>query len=146
VEANCHFLEFHDLEDGSRSRAYRLVRRANSFARGGIPRSEASLSRTPRMVVGQGKESACPEPVTVPKLNPLASLSGAECQPVAKQVLLYCFRVANCGTFMPLSHVRGEFRIAVVWTRIVAAFSAISSVHFRFCSRARFSLSAVSCR
>ncbi len=43
---------------------------------------------------------------------------------------MYCFRLRNCGTFMPLSGVRGIFRIAVVWTRFVADISAISSIHF----------------
>lgn len=40
------------------------------------------------------------------------------------------FSVGNCGTFMPLSRVRGGSRIAVVWTCSRAAVSAISSGHF----------------
>ena len=51
-------------------------------------------------------------------------------QGIAWQVRMYCFRPGNCGTFMPLSGVRGVFRIAVVWTRFVAAISAILSTHF----------------
>jgi hypothetical protein len=43
---------------------------------------------------------------------------------------MYCFRFGICGTFMPLSGVRGVSRIAVVWTQLVAAISAISSIHF----------------
>ena len=43
-----------------------------------------------------------------------------------RQVLLYCFRLGNCGTFMPLSSARGESRIAAVWTWFVTVFSAFS--------------------
>ncbi len=43
-----------------------------------------------------------------------------------RQVLLYCFRLGNCGTFMPLSSARGESRIAAVWTWFVAVFPAFS--------------------
>lgn len=48
-----------------------------------------------------------------------------------RQVRMYCFRWGKCGTFMPLSCSRGEFRIAVVWTLLVAVVSANSPVHFR---------------
>ena len=43
-----------------------------------------------------------------------------------RQVLLYCFRLGNCGTFMPLSSARAESRIAAVWTWFVAVFPAFS--------------------
>jgi hypothetical protein len=33
---------------------------------------------------------------------------------------MYCLRLSKCGTFIPLSRVRGEFRITVVWTWFVA--------------------------
>src|SRR5258706_12501112 len=49
-----------------------------------------------------------------------AKLAGGKLQGFAKQVLLYCFRFRKCGTFMPLSGVRGESRIAVVWTLLFA--------------------------
>ena len=67
--------------------------------------------------------------------SPGGSLEGpkssqASHQGLAREVRIYCFRLGNCGTFMPLSGVRGIFRIAVVWTRFVAAISAISSIHF----------------
>ncbi len=67
--------------------------------------------------------------------SPSGSLEGpksseASHQSLARQVRMYCFRLRNCGTFMPLSGVRGVFRIAVVWTRFVAAISAISSIYF----------------
>ncbi len=57
------------------------------------------------------------------------SNSGKRSEP-RPEVRMYCFRLRNCGTFMPLSGVRGVFRIAVVWTRFVAAISAISSIYF----------------
>jgi hypothetical protein len=59
-----------------------------------------------------------------------AKSSNASNQTLARQVRMYCFWRGNCGTFMPLSRVRGVFRIAVVWTRFAAAISAISSIHF----------------
>ena len=143
MEANCHFLEFSRFENGS---ARQLLRRSYLPTGVGILHPKRRLGGTLPTVAAELVQELGFNPVTVPKSNPMPSLAGAECQPVAKQVLLYCFRVSKCGTFMPLSRVRGEFRIAVVWTRIVAAFSAISPVHFRFCSHTRFSLSVVGCR
>jgi hypothetical protein len=61
----------------------------------------------------------------------------------ARQVPLYCFRLDKCGTFMPLSSVRRKSRIAVVWTLFVAAFSAVSSVHFSILFTRAVALSAV---
>lgn len=56
------------------------------------------------------------------------------------------FLLGNCGTFMPLSRVRGESRIAVVWTWFVAAVSAISSGHFSVLFTNAVFLSVVACR
>ena len=63
----------------------------------------------------------------------------------AQQVLVYCFRERKCGTFMPLSCVRRESRIAVVWTWFSAVFSAISSGPFRVLFTGRFVLWVVDC-
>jgi hypothetical protein len=67
-------------------------------------------------------------------------------QGFASGVRMYCFRLGNCGTFMPLSGVRGVPRIAVVWTRIVAAISAISSTHFDVAFTHAVIRSAVDCK
>src|SRR5438128_1969589 len=61
-------------------------------------------------------------------LQMLKSVQSAA-QSVLRRVRLYCFRLADCGTFMPLSGVCGISRIAVVWTRFVTAISAILSIH-----------------
>lgn len=47
-------------------------------------------------------------------------------QAFVPQVPMYCFRFGKCGTFMPLSAARKEFRIAVVRIRFVSVFFAIS--------------------
>jgi len=60
--------------------------------------------------------------------EPKSTQASDQC--LAREVRMYCFRLRNCGTFMPLSRGRGVFRIAVVWTRFVAAISAISSIYF----------------
>jgi hypothetical protein len=65
---------------------------------------------------------------------------------IERQVRLYCFRLGNCGTFMPLFCVRGISKIAVVWTLSVAAFSAVAPVHFSILSTRAAVLSAVDCR
>src|SRR5260221_2769928 len=65
-----------------------------------------------------------------------AKLAGGKLQGFAKQVLLYCFRFRKCGTFMPLSGVRGESRIAVVLTFLVAVPSPIHRSTSAFCSQA----------
>ena len=63
----------------------------------------------------------------------------------ARQVRLYCFQLGKCGTFMPLSDVRGDFRIAVVWTLFVLVFSSFSSVHFSILFTRAVAFSAVDC-
>jgi hypothetical protein len=62
---------------------------------------------------------------------------------IERQVRLYCFRLGNCGTFMPLFCVRGMSRIAVVWTLFAAVFSAVAPVPFRVVSTHAAVLSAV---
>lgn len=69
----------------------------------------------------------------------------ARCQAIVRQVRMYCFRFGNCGTFMPLSGVRGESRIAVVWTLVRNRFSAMSSGHFSILFTHLVFLSAVDC-
>jgi len=64
---------------------------------------------------------------------------------ITRQVLLYCFRLDKCGTFMPLSRVQGESRIAVVWTLFVLVFSSVSSVHFSILFTRAITLSAADC-
>jgi hypothetical protein len=72
-----------------------------------------------------------------------AKSAGGQLQGAAKQVLLYCFRFRKCGTFMPLSRARGESRIAVVWTLLVAVSSRFRRFTSGFCSHSQFVLSAV---
>ena len=69
----------------------------------------------------------------------------SRCQAIVRQVRMYCFRFGNCGTFMPLSGVRGESRIAVVWTLVRNRFSAMSSGHFSILFTHLVFLSAVDC-
>jgi hypothetical protein len=71
-------------------------------------------------------------PVNNSGIHSLPSSKSAQARPqaIAREVRMYCFRFGICGTFMPLSGVRGVSRIAVVWTQLVAAISAISSLHF----------------
>ena len=149
MEGNCHFLEFSGFKTGRQS----LVRPSAAQRNASAPRRVAALhpewhlTQPLRSVDGeQARESGWVEATSTRRVARMSRLVAAKYQGVAKQVLLYCFRVGNCGTFMPLSCVRGEFRIAVVWTQIVAAFSAISSVHFRVLFTHPFSLSAVGCR
>ena len=63
----------------------------------------------------------------------------------ARQVLLYCIRLRKCGTFIPLSGVRGESRIAGVWTLFVLVFSSVSSVHFSILFRRAVAFTAIDC-
>lgn len=94
------------------------------------------------------------EPLCTCRLVPAGSSRGtaqaaksirARCQAIVRQVRMYCFRFGNCGTFMPLSGVRGESRIAVVWTLVRNRFSAISSGHFSILFTHLVFLSAVDC-
>ena len=79
--------------------------------------------------------------------SPLEGSNSAQArdQGLSRKVRMYCFRAGNCGTFMPLSGVRGVSRIAVVWTRLVAAISAILSIHFNVLFTHAVVRSAVHC-
>jgi len=121
VEENCHFLACSDPRD----------RRAPTRV-SGIWRSFTFLTGSADLWVGPGRGAVR-----------IAKSVQASCQALARQVPMYCFRFGNCGTFMPLSGVRGEFRIVVVWTWFVAGFSAISSGHFSVLFTRSVVLSAV---
>jgi hypothetical protein len=134
VEGNCHFLEFRGFKMGGLNSARQHSPRPNSISllRVAARRSERRLGGT--LFAGateHSQELGGLDGLPVGKLARIAKSVRARCQESVQQVLLYCFRGGNCGTFMPLSRVRGEFRIAVVWTRFVAAFCVISSVRFR---------------
>ena len=51
-------------------------------------------------------------------------------QGILREVRMYCFRLGNCGTFMPLQDFWRVSRMAFVWTWFVAAISATSSLYF----------------
>jgi hypothetical protein len=63
----------------------------------------------------------------------------------ARPVRMYCFRFDTCGTVIPLSGVRSVSRIAVVWTRFIAAISPSPSIHVNVLFTHAFVLSAVVC-
>ena len=52
-----------------------------------------------------------------------------------REVQRYCFCLAHCGTFMPLSSVRGESRIALCAFWLRRLFHRTSSVRFRILFR-----------
>ena len=134
MEGNCHFLEFPALKMLMLTLARKVSVQPNSGSQhcaAELP-AQCLLSGTSLAFAAEGaKESSVLDAGSARKSARIAKSVGAGCQGFAKQVLLYCFRFGNCGTFMPLSRARGESRIAVAWTRFAAAFSAISSVHFR---------------
>jgi hypothetical protein len=128
VEANCHFLEFPALGRG----------------RYGPP--SAAVNPSSRPFVGApeeptGRRAECGGRV---ELSSEIARDGRE--GFDRQVPLYCFRLGKCGTFMPLQGIRGEFRIAVVWTLFVLVFSSASSVHFSILFTRAVALSAIDCR
>ena len=90
---------------------------------------------------------AAPERPIVRSQEVLSAAKSIEtsCKGVAKQVLLYCFRLGKCGTFMPLSGVRGESRIAGVWTLFVLVFSSFHRFTSAFCSHAQFFRQSIAC-
>ena len=134
MEGNCHFVEFRAFRTTGRSPALQFARQSNSIVpwRGAGVHPEPWLGRAPIASLGDRRqEPTCAAELSAPKSVWTMKSVRAGFQKIAKQVLLYCFLAGNCGTFMPLSRVRVEFRIAVVWTRFKAAFSASSSVRFR---------------
>jgi len=129
VEANCHSVEFSSVKTGA-------------LYFGGEPSVAASpssrwLAAAPGESAGWRGEGGGHVGVRKPK-----SLE-TSCQGADRQVLLYCFLLDNCGTFMPLSRVQGEPRIAFVWTLFVLVFSSVSSVHFSILFTRAVFLSAV---
>jgi hypothetical protein len=134
VEGDCHFLEFCAFRKRGRGPALQSAEQCSSISpcRGAAVRSRPRLRRAPwGRLADRTQEWTCAAELPAPKSAWTAKSVRARFRKIAQQVLLYCFRGGNCGTFMPLSRVPIEFRIAVVWTRFVAAFSASSSVRFR---------------
>lgn len=125
MEENYHFLASSDLRN----------RREPIGSQGFAEALCTLLAGSANLWGGSGREAV-----------PVARSVQASCQALSRQVPMYCFRFGNCGTFMPLSGVRGEFKIAVVWTWFVAGFSAISSGHFRVLFTRSVVISAVNCR
>ena len=135
MEGNCHFLEFPALPTDSRSLVGELAVRTASNA-DLFPKNFAAGSLT---------VSTCAAALAVRHRlrNQIAGGKQSTHRKASTDVL---FSVGNCGTFMPLSRVRGESRIAVVWTWLVAAVSAISSGHFSALFTHEIFLSAADCR
>jgi hypothetical protein len=128
VEANCHLLEFPAL---ARARY------------GPVCQTLAAVNRSSGHFVGApekptGRRGECGSRVGFRAAKSLSS--------IGRQVRLYCFRLGKCGTFMPLQRIRGESRIAVVWTLFVLVFSSVSSVHFSILFTRSVALAAIDCR
>jgi hypothetical protein len=132
VEANCHFLEFPALGRGRNGPLCQTSEAVNPSSGPFVGAPEEPTAR--REECGGRVE-----------LRAVKSLDTG-CQRFARQVPLYCFRLGKCGTFMPLQGIRGEFRIAVVWTLFVLVFSSLSSVHFSILFTRAVALSAIDCR
>ena len=149
MEENCHFVpgpEVPNTRVGFCRQAPRAFRSTPLVAGRGGEKNRLAKS-------GMGK-STPPGLLCKCRLVPAGSTRGAaqapksiqaRCQAIVRQVRMYCFRLGNCGTFMPLSGVRGESRIAVVWTLFRNRFSAISSGHFSILFTHLVFLSAVDC-
>ena len=129
MEANCHFVEF----PAPKASALRVASKPDPQRN---PPSQPMLA--PPAENAEQQDGICRRGAL-----PAAKSAGGKLQDIAKQVLLYCFRFRKCGTFMPLSRVRGESRIAVVWTLFVAVSSLVSSVHFSILFAHAVVLSAV---
>jgi hypothetical protein len=132
VEANCHFLEFPTAKTDAPRVAGELFTRGHANGR-------LIVAVLPEPKAGQGRFG---DGGTIRAAKSVETNG----QAVARHVPLYCFRLGKCGTFMPLSRVWGESRIAVVWTWFVTVFSACSSVHFSILFTHAAVLSAVDCR
>ena len=148
MEGNRHFLEFRALRKRGPRPALQSAKRPSAISprAGEAVRSGSWLGRAPLGRLGDRPQKwTCVTDVSAPKPAWTAKSVRARFQKTAQQVLLYCSRGGNCGTFMPLSRVPVEFRIAVVWTRFVAAFSASSSVRFRILFTHAFFSRAVVC-
>jgi len=132
VEANCHFLEFPTPKAGA-------PRVAGELSAQGHPNFLPIVAVLKEPTERQGRFG---DRGTIRAAKSVETNG----QGVARQVPLYCFRLGKCGTFMPLQGIRGEFRIAVVWTLFVLVFSSLSSVHFSILFTRAVALSAIDCR
>jgi hypothetical protein len=131
VEANCHFVEF----PAPKTSAFRIASDPDP--------QQNPISRSMLAPLAQNAEQQ--DAICRRGAVHAAKSAGRKLQGVAKQVLLYCFRFRKCGTFMPLSGVRGEFRIAGVWTLFVLVSSFVSSVHFSILFRRAVAFTAIDC-
>ena len=122
MEANCHFVEFPAPKASELRVASEPDPRQN-------PSSRPTLA--PLAESAEQQDAICRR-----RAVHTAKLAGGKLQGFATQVLLYCFRFRKCGTFMPLSGVGGESRIAVVWTLLVAVPSRFHRFTSAFCSHA----------
>jgi hypothetical protein len=153
VERNCHFLEFPAPKTHAAAcaadpaaQAGELSAAANSGSGLGVAASTRDGAQRERLV-GRGMMRAAKLREASHQARCRRAMGRqARRQAIARQVRLYCFRLDNCGTFMPLFCVRGESRIAVVWTLPVAAFSAVAPVHVRILSTHAAILSAAAFR
>jgi len=142
VEANCHFLEFPALPTDSQSLVGELSLRTASNADLAAPATERLQKN---FAVGSFPVSIHATPLAVRHRTGNQTAGGKQ-STYRKTSTDVLFSLGNCGTFMPLSRVRGESRIAVVWTWLVAAVSAISSGHFSALFTHEIFLSAADCR
>jgi hypothetical protein len=149
VEENCHFVPGLGVP-GPRAGFCRRVPRATRFMPL-VAGSSGDKRSLPKSGIG---ESIPPNGLSqrrpVREFSPQGAAQTANSAPASRQaivweVLMYCFRFGNCGTFMPLSDVWGESRIAVVWTWFVSVLSAISSGHLSILFTHSGYLSAVDC-
>jgi hypothetical protein len=131
VEANCHFLEFPTAKADAPRVTGELFMQGHPNWRPIIAVLTEPTERQGRF--GDGGA-----------IHAVKSVE-SNGQGVGRQVPLYCFRLGKCGTFMPLSGVRGESRIAFAWTLFVTVFSASLSVHFSILFTHAVVLSAVDC-
>jgi hypothetical protein len=115
VEANCHFLESHKAKPSMPRAAGGLSLHGTTGWRPIAAPLDQSIGRRE----GSGATGS----------RRAAKWVETNHRCAARQVPLYCFRLGECGTFKPLSRVRGQSRIAVVWTLFAFVFSTISSVY-----------------
>ena len=137
MEANCHFLEF----PAPKTHAVRSACQVSAEPRKVSPRA-AELSIQAKSCSGLAAATSRQDATQLEGFGDGRAMRAAKQvravrQANARQVRMYCSRLDNCGTFMPLSRVRGESRIAVVWTLFVRSLlrsrtgSLQRSVHTR---------------
>ena len=138
MEANCHFLEVPAPKAPAvRTAAERSARtrkpspRAVRLSAQAVELSIRAKSCSGLAVAASRQDATQPEGSVDRGAMRAANQVRAMRQAIARQVRLYCFRLDNCGTFMPLSRARGESRIAVVWTLFVRSLlrSCTGSLH-----------------